>query len=115
MRVVLVALVCSIGLLAAQAAGAPASAAVPTGCSKVRAHAGRTSKDWEAVFGTRRRLATARVLLRTVRRKGFRCAVIEHERHLYEVSVIGLHTRGAALRITVRAHRARLKAHVEQS
>ncbi len=115
MRVLFVALVCSIAFLAAHATGAPASTSVPKGCPKVKAHPGRTSKDWEAVFGTRKRLGPARVLLRHVRRKGVRCAVIEHERHRYEVSVVGLHTRYAALRIVVRAHRARLSAHVDQS
>lgn len=105
---------CGVTLLTPGAALGSA-AAVPKGCPTVRAHTGKTSGDWEVVFGQRRNTSRAVQLLRRVRRKGFRCAVIERERRTREVAVVGLHTQAAAERRARRAHRARLHAFVAQS
>ncbi|HEY6961696.1 MAG TPA: SPOR domain-containing protein [Gaiellaceae bacterium] len=114
MRLGVVCCLCVAAALAAQTAGAR-PAAVPAGCAKVRPHAGRSSGDWEAVFGSSKGRAKAVTLLRRVRRKGFRCAVIERERRRYEVAVVGLHSVDAATRVVVRARREGLGSHVDQS
>jgi len=54
-------------------------------------------------------------LLRRVRAKGFPRAMIEREQCLFEVAVIGLHTRHAAVVIAVRAKRRGFVVRVVQS
>jgi hypothetical protein len=93
----------------------PSAVTVPKGCPSVRAHTGKSSGDWEVVFGRRKKTARAVALLRHVRGKGFRCAVIEREHRTHEVAIVGLHTERAALRIVVRAHKSGLRASVAQS
>jgi hypothetical protein len=108
---ILAVVIGAITFLAAQAGAAPARfAAAPAGCAVVKPHAGNTSGDFEAVFGRRDRRSQAVVLLNRVHRKGFRCAVIEAEQDIYEVAIIGLARRSAALKIVKRAKRAGFKA-----
>jgi len=75
---------------------------------------GTGTGDWEVTFGTRviRRKAVA--LLASVRRKGFRRALIEREQCLYEVSVIHL-TLARAQTLAGRARRKRLRVLVVRS
>jgi hypothetical protein len=89
----------------------------PKGCPHVKAHRGKANPtgDWEAVFGWRRQVPRALDLLKRVRGKGFSCAVIERERHCYEVAVIGLHTQEAAEDIARRAFRKGLNVKITQS
>jgi hypothetical protein len=104
------ALLVTAGILAGSARAAP-----PAGCPVVKPHVGNTSGDWEAVFGAHRLLRRAVALRSRVRGKGFRCAVIENERHTHEVAIIGLSTRRAAQTVVRRARRLGLGAHVVRS
>lgn len=112
----LAVLICAVALLALQARVTRAQpAAAPAGCPGVKAHAGNTSGDKEAVFGRRKQRSQATALLKRVHRKGFRCAVIEREQSIYEVAIIGLATKSAAVRIVRRARRAGFAASVARS
>jgi cell division septation protein DedD len=116
MRAVVAVLICTVAVLASVATAAqPPFTKPPRGCPVVRPHAGKTSGDFEVVFGQRRLRSRAVVLLRTVRRKGFRCAVIENEQHTHEVAVIGLRNWSSAHKIMRRAHRKGLAAYLVQS
>ena len=81
----------------------------------MKAHHGKATGDWEAVFGRRRNRTRALTLVRRVRSKGFSCAVIEREQHLYEIAIIGLHTQVAAQEIVYRGFRKGLKVTIAQS
>jgi hypothetical protein len=101
--------------LAVAAASARAASSTPPGCPALKAHTGNTSGDWEAVFGRRPASSSARSLLRHVRAKGFRCAVIENEQGTHEVAVIAISRRAAAAKLVRRAHRLHLRATVASS
>jgi cell division septation protein DedD len=116
MRLVVSAmLICTAALIASQAAAAPTRTVVPKGCPTVKAHAGKTSGDWEAVFGRRKQLSRAVSLRNRIRHKGFRCAVIEKEHKTHEVAIVGLQSRSAAANVVARAHRMGLFAYMAQS
>src|SRR6266545_7267806 len=105
-RILFAVLICTVAVLASGATAAQTQfVKPPRGCPVVQPHAGKTSGDWEAVFGRRKVWSRAVALVKAVRRKGFRCAVIENEHHTHEVAVIALRTRSAALKIVLRAHR----------
>jgi hypothetical protein len=63
---------------------------------------GKTTKDYEVVFGRFRHPLRAALMLRRVRRSGFRRARIEREDCIYEVAVIFL-TKRQAHRLARRA------------
>ena len=116
MRILFAVLICTVAVLASEATAARTQfIKPPRGCPVVRPHAGKTSGDWEAVFGRRKIWSRAVALVRTVRRKGFRCAVIENEQHTHEVAVIGLRRRSSALKIVQRALRKGLPAYIARS
>ena len=119
LRVLVVAVAAAVLVPAAFASFATAAqtqvAKPPRGCPAVRPHHGKRSADWEAVFGWRRKHSDAVALLGKVRRHGFRCAVIENERHTHEVAVIALHRQSSAVRIVMLAHEKGLPARVAQS
>jgi hypothetical protein len=102
-------------------AGATASAArgtpdrVPRNCPGVKKGQGSTTGDWEVAFGRFKRMPAAVKLLRQVHAKGFRCAVIEREQHIFEVAVIGLHSHDAATVIARRAFDAGFNPVILQS
>jgi hypothetical protein len=118
-RIAIVLIVVCAGVVAAQARGAPPlPTKPPKGCPHVRPHVGPArlpTGDWEAAFGWRRQVPRALDLLRRVRGKGFSCAVIERERHGYEIAIIGLHTQEAAEDIARRAFRKGLNVKITQS
>jgi hypothetical protein len=103
---------CGCAVAVAPAAAAPST---PPGCPALRAHSGNTSGDWEAVFGRRPASSAARSLLRRVRAKGFRCAVIETEQGTHEVAVIAFSRRAAVAKLVRRAHRLHIAAAVASS
>ena len=118
MRIALVLAVATASVFAAQARTAPPiPTKPPKGCPHVRPHRGKANPtgDWEAVFGRRRHLPQALKLLKLVRSKGFSCAVIEIEQHVYEAAVIGLHSQEAAEDIGRRAFRKGLNVRIAQS
>jgi hypothetical protein len=97
-------------------AGSSASAVAPRGGVKCpHATGAGTTGDWEVAFGRRALRSNAVKLLRRVRAKGFPRAMIEREQCLFEVAVIGLHTRHAAVVIAVRAKRRGFVVRVVQS
>jgi hypothetical protein len=105
-----------VAVLLAGVAGGGAGAATPKGVSKCPHASGvGTTGDLEVVFGRRSLRANAVKLLRRVRRKGFRRAVIEREQCLFEVAVIGLRSRHAAVVIAIRAKKRGLAVSIMQS
>src|SRR3954453_23410468 len=95
-RILFLALVCTLAVLASVATTAQAAfIKPPPGYPVLLPHEGTTSGDWEAVFGLRKVRSRATALVKRIRRLGFRCAVIEHEKHAYEVAVIGLRSRAS--------------------
>ena len=108
-RTLVTTLLAGTALTLGSAAGSTAAPSHSPGVGRISAmtcdQKGTGTGDWEVTFGTRviRRKAVA--LLASVRRKGFRRALIEREQCLYEVSIIHLsHDRANTL-----AHRARRK------
>jgi hypothetical protein len=111
------ALLASIVAMLLIPATGTASAASPQEalkCPRGTKH-GKTTKDWEAVFGRRRLKANAVILLRKVRARGFRRTVIEREQCIFEVAIIGLHTQKAAIAICDRARLRGLSCRTMQS
>ena len=108
----------AIGL--AWAAGATAAgdkgvrSARPSSIAKCPTIPGSTSGDYEVVFGRKRIRQRAVVLLRKVRKKGFRRAVIEREACIFEVAVIHLKRRQAQ-RIAGNASRVGFRVRIMQS
>lgn len=118
MRIAIVLAVATASVFAAQVRAAPPlPTKPPKGCPHVKAHRGKADPtgDWEAVFGRRRHLPKTLALLRLVRSKGFSCAVVEIEQHVFEVAVIGLHTQETAEEIVRRAFRKGLNVRIMQS
>jgi hypothetical protein len=98
----------------------------PAGCPVVGPPPGASTGDFEAVFGRRKARSNAVALVKLVRRRGFRCAVIEKEQRAcrirsvltrcgYEVAVIGLNSEASAEKIVLRARRKGLPAYIAQS
>ena len=102
--------------LLAVSGGASTSAVAPRDSVKCpHATGAGTTGDWEVAFGRRALRSNAVKLLRRVRARGFPRAVIEQEQCLFEVAVIGLHTRHAAVVIAIRAKRRGFVVSVVQS
>jgi hypothetical protein len=107
--------VAAAALLGVSAGSSASSIAPRDGLKCPHATGAGTTGDWEVAFGRRALRSNAVKLLRRVRAKGFRPAVIEREQCLFEAAVIGLHTRHAAVVIAVRAKRRGLVVSIVQS
>jgi hypothetical protein len=114
LRVVLPAIV-AIGLLAGGAGVAAGGESPQSGAKCPHTTGAGTTGDWEVVFGRRALRANAAKLLRRVRARGFPRAVIEREQCIFEVAVIGLRTRRAAVVVAVRAKRRGFVVKIMQS